>query len=372
VPVNTKADLKAFMKLPWRIYKNDPQWVPPIMDEVAKALDRRKHPFHKHADSAYFIARKGGEVAGRITAHINHLGNEFHDSHIGNFGFFECIDDVDVARALLDTALEWNTQRGMTTMQGPFNFSTNDEFSSPGILVDGFNTPPVFLMSHNPPYYRKLIEACGFVKVKDLLAYWSDQTTLSDHLVKGVARISRSQNVKLRTLDIKNYDAEIDRIKVIYNSAWERNWGFVPMTEAEFDYMAKSMKPIVNPRLCIIAEIDGEAVGFALQLPDYNVAFKHMNGRLLPFGWAKFLWYKRKIRHTRVLTMGVKPEHRKKGIDAMMIVQLQIESSKFDMPRGECSWILEDNMPMRRGMERIGAEAYKTYRVYEKPIPAAQ
>ena len=368
VPVTSRSDLKAFIGLPWRIYKNDPNWVPPLIAEMEKVLDRTKHPFHQHAESAYFIARKNGEVAGRITASINHLANEFHEEKVGNFGFFECIHDHRVARALLDTAYEWVRERGMTSIVGPMNFSTNDEFSSPGILVEGFDTPPVVLMSHNPPYYADLIELCGYTKSKDLLSYWCDMTEVSERLVKGIERLGRGQNVTLRTLDIKDLDAEVARIKEIYNSAWERNWGFVPMTDAEFDYMAKSIKPIINPRLCVIAEIDGEPVGFALQLPDYNVAFKHMNGRMLPFGWAKFLWHKRRIRHTRVITMGVKPAHRKKGIDSMLIVQLHVESAKFDMPRGECSWILEDNMPMRRGLERINGVVYKTYRVYERAI----
>lgn len=368
VPVNSKADLKAFMKLPWRIYQNDPQWVPPLLGELAKVLDRRKHPFHQHADAAYFIARRDGEVVGRITASINHLSNEFHGEKVGYFGFFECIDDIEVARALLGTAEDWIAERGMTSIQGPMNFSTNDEFSSPGVLIDGFDTPPVLMMSHNPPYYAKLLEQCGFTKAKDLLSYWVDMTEVSQHLVKGVARIGRSQNVVLRTLNMKDIEGEIGRIKEIYNSAWERNWGFVPMTEAEFDHMAASIKPIINPRLCILAEIAGEPVGFALQLPDYNKAFKHMNGRLFPLGWLKFLWYKRNIPSTRVITLGVKPEHRKKGLDSMMILQLHVESAKFGCPRGECSWILEDNMPMRRGLERIGGEVYKTYRVYEKTI----
>lgn len=372
MPVQSKADLKAFIDLPWKIYGHDPQWVPPLKSELAKVLDKKKHPFHQHAESAYFIARKNGEVVGRITAQVNQLANEFQGTKIGNFGFFECVNDLEVARALLAAAYDWNAERGMTTMQGPMNFSTNEEFSSPGVLIEGFETPPVVMMSHNPPYYPKLLEQCGFIKTKDLLSYWVDMTEVSQRLVKGIERIGRSQNIVLRTLDMKDMDNEIERIKEIYNSAWERNWGFVPMTEAEFDYMAESIKPIVNPRLCILAEIDGEPVGFALQLPDYNVAFKHMNGSLVPLGWAKFLWYKRKIRHTRVITLGVKPAHRKKGIDSMMIVQMHIESSKFDMPRGECSWILEDNLPMRHGLERIGGVVYKTYRVFEKPISAVQ
>ncbi|HEX6559325.1 MAG TPA: GNAT family N-acetyltransferase [Longimicrobiales bacterium] len=360
------------MKLPWRIYQDDPQWVPPLLGELEKVLDRTKHPFHRHADVAYFLARKNGEVVGRITASINHLYNDFHDTRIGNFGFFECIDDVEVAHALLDTAEEWVAQRGMTVVQGPMNFSTNEEFASPGVLVDGFDTPPVVMMSHNPRYYARLLEACGYAKEKDLLSYWVDGDEIPERLVQGIARISKAQNVQLRTLDMKDLDNEIVRIKEIYNSAWERNWGFVPMTDAEFDYMAEAVKPIIEPRLVILAEIDDEPVGFALQLRDLNKAFKHMNGRLLPFGWAKFLWYKRHIPTTRVLTLGVKPEHRKKGIDAMLILQLHIEAGKLGCPRGECSWILEDNFPMRHGIERIGGYVYKTYRVYQKPVPAGQ
>ena len=358
------------MHLPWQLeaYRDDPNWVPPLLDELKKVLDRSSHPYHEHAESAYFIARRNGRVVGRVTASINHLSNEFHGEKVGTFGFFECINDVDVAGALLETASEWIAARGMASVQGPFSFSTNDEFTSPGILIEGFDTPPVIMMSHNPPYYQQLVESAGFEKIRDLYSYWVDMTDAADRLVRASERVMRSSGVKLRTLDMKDLDNEVERIKSIYNSAWERNWGFVPMTDAEIDHMAEAMKPIINPRLCIMAELEGEPVGFALQLPDYNVAFKRMNGRLLPFGWAKFLWYKRQIRHTRVITMGVKPEHRKKGIDSMMILQLHVESSKFDQPRGECSWILEDNMAMRRGLERIGGSIYKTYRVYQKQL----
>lgn len=370
VPVASRADLRAFLKLPWLIYRDDPHWVPPLIGELKKVLDRRKHPFHQHADSAYFIARQNGKVVGRITASVNHLYNEFHSTSIGNFGFFESIDDVDVARALLETAYQWNAQRGMSVIQGPMNFSTNDEFSSPGILIDGFETPPVIMMSHNPPYYGRLLEECGYERAKDLLSYWADGEQIPPRLLKSVARASQGHGLNLRTLNMKDLDGEVARIKDIYNSAWERNWGFVPMTEAEFDHMAESIKPVVDPRLCIIAEIDHEPVGFALQLPELNQAFKHLNGRLLPFGWAKFLWYRRKVTAVRVLTLGVKPEHRQKGIDAMLILQLMIEAGKLGIARGECSWILEDNLPMRRGIERIGGHVYKTYRVYEKQISA--
>jgi GNAT superfamily N-acetyltransferase len=367
-PVASRADLKAFMKLPWKIYQNDPHWVPPLLGELEKVLDPKQHPYHEHAETALFLARRNGEVVGRISAQVNHLYNEFHEAKVGNFGFFECIDDIEVARALLDTAFEWNQKRHMTLLMGPMNFSTNEEFSSPGVLIEGFDHPPAVMMAHSPKYYSRLLEDCGFTKSKDLLSYWLAGEEPPERLVKGVARIKKAQNVVVRSLNMKDLDGEIERIKEVYNAAWERNWGFVPMTEAEFDHMAKSMRPVINPHLCAVAEIDGEPVGFALELPDLNRAFKHMNGRLLPFGWAKFLWYKRKIDSARVLTLGVKPAHRQKGIDSMLIIHLYIEGNKAGFPKGECSWILEDNMPMRHGLERIGGYVYKTYRVYEKLI----
>ena len=246
------------------------------------------------------------------------------------------------------------------------NFSTNDEFSSPGILVEGFDTPPVVLMSHNPPYYADLIELCGYTKSKDLLSYWCDMTEVSERLVKGIERLGRGQNVTLRTLDMKNLDAEIARIKEIYNSAWERNWGFVPMTDAEFDYMAKSIKPIINPRLCVIAEIDGEPVGFALQLPDYNVAFKHMNGRMLPFGWAKFLWYRRKIDRVRVFALGVKPEWQHTGVAAKFYERHFDAATRTPQTYGEMGWILEVNKNMNKAMEAMGGKVVRRFRLYER------
>lgn len=366
--MRSKADLKAFMKLPWRIYRNDPQWVPPLLGELEKVLDPKGHPFHEHAEVALFLARLNGAVVGRISASINHLYNDFHEAKVGNFGFFECIDDLEVARALLDRAFDWNAERGMSVLMGPMSFSTNEEFCSPGVLIDGFDRPPAIMMAHTPPYYQRLLEELGFSKSKDLLSYWLELHEPPPRLVKGVARIKAAQHVRIRPISMKNLEADIDRIKEVYNAAWERNWGFVPMTDAEFAHMAKSMKPIVNPNLCAIAEIEGEPVAFILQLPDLNRVFKRMNGRLLPFGWAKFLWYKRKLDTSRVLTLGVKPAHRHKGLDSMLIIHLCVEGQRSGYPRGECSWILEDNLAMRHALERLDGYVFKTYRVYEKLI----
>jgi hypothetical protein len=367
-PVSGRQDMRAFLRLPWRIYRDDPQWVPPLLSEVEKVLDRSKHPFHAHADVEYYLACRDGNVVGRIAAVVNHRFNEFHGVKVGNFGFFECCEDVEVARALLRAAEVWSLQHGMTLLQGPYNFSTNDEFSSPGVLLEGFEHPPVLLMGHTPPYYAGLLEACGFVKSKDLLSYWVEAEAPPERLLRGIARIKDRRKVVLRPLNLKDLQGDIRRIKEIYHSAWARNWGFVPMTDAEFDHMARSIKAIIDPRFCVIAEIEGCPVAFALLLPDLNQAFRHMDGRLLPFGWLKFLWYKRRIDATRVLTLGVKPGHRHQGLDSMLIVRLFNEGLEAGLPRGECGWILEDNMPMRRGLERIGGQVYKVYRVFEKPV----
>src|SRR5690606_5052883 len=285
-PVADRADLNRFIRFPWRIYANDPVWVPPLLSDLKTVLDRRRHPFHQHADVEYFLARRGDEVVGRIAAIVNHRHNEFHEERTGFFGFFECIDDADVAGALLETAEAWLRERGMERVYGPESFSTNEE-SGLGLLVDGFDKPPVIMMAHTPPYYPKLVEGAGYVKAKDLLAYWLDDQRPPERLVRGVERLRQAERVKLRTLNLKDFAGEVARIKDIYNSAWERNWGFVPMTDAEFDHLARQLRPVVNPRLCAIAEVDGEPVGFALALPELNHALKHVDGRLLPLGPSK-------------------------------------------------------------------------------------
>jgi ribosomal protein S18 acetylase RimI-like enzyme len=248
------------------------------------------------------------------------------------------------------------------------NFSTNEEVCSPGVMIDGFNTPPRIMMGHTPPYYARLLENAGYSKAKDLLCYYMDGMKTPQRLVRGMTRLGKAEGIHMRPLNLKDFQGELARIKSIYNSAWEKNWGFVPMTDAEFEHMAKQLKPIIDPELVLIAEVDGKPVAFAIQLPDYNQAMKHMNGRLFPFGVFKFLWYKRKIDEVRVLTLGIVPAYRGRGIDAMLVVRMMEISQPRGMAKGECSWILEDNTMMRHGMERMGGYVYKTYRVFEKPI----
>ncbi len=366
--MNGRSDLDRFIKFQWRIYENDPMWVAPLLMDVKTVLNREKHPFHQHAEVEYFLAWRGSDVVGRIAAIVNRLHNEFHGDTLGFFGFFECIDDQSVADALLQQAETWLKARGRTAAQGPMNFSTNEELCSPGVLIDGFDTPPKIMITHTPAYYARLLENAGYVKAKDLLCYYLDAMNTPQRLAKGMKRLGKAEGIHMRPLDLKDFAGELARVKAIYNTAWEKNWGFVPMTEAELDHMAKQLKPIIDPQLVVFAEVEGKPVAFALQLPDFNQALKHVNGRLLPTGVFKFLWYKRKINEVRVLTLGVIPEYRGRGIDAMLIMRMMEVSQPRGMAKGECSWILEDNTMMRHGMERMGGHVYKTYRVFEKPL----
>lgn len=369
-PVAGRRDRRRFLMLPWRIYEDDPAWVPPLLTERKTLLDRRKHPFHEHADVEYFLARRDGDIVGRIAAIVNHRHNEFHDERTGFFGFFESVDDPAVASALLATAEDWVARRGMDRIRGPMNFSTNEEC---GLLVDGFDRPPTVMMTHARPYYGRLIESAGYEKGKDLLAYRIDDPDPPERLVRGVERIRRRQGLTLRPMDMRNFRDEVARVQEVYNTAWERNWGFVPMTDAEFRHMAKELKPVVNPELCLIAENEeGEPVGFVLALPDFNMALKRINGRLLPFGLLKLLWHSRKIDALRVITLGLNPGYRRKGVDAMMYLEIFRRGTAEGFRTAECSWILEDNWDMRRALERMGARADKTYRIYDKPLRAAE
>jgi GNAT superfamily N-acetyltransferase len=372
--VSSRTELDAFIRLPWQLYAADPHWVPPLVADVRAALDARKHPFHRHADVELFLGLRDGIPVGRIAAIDNRAHNDFHRDNTGFFGLFECAEDAEVSSALLGAAEEWLAARGRTDAEGPMNLSTNDELYSPGVLIDGFDRPPAVMMAHTPPYYARLLEAAGYAKSKDLVAYWADGTNgLPSRFMNALERAQRAADVTLRGIDMKRFDAEVATIQAIYNTAWEQNWGFVPMTPAEITYMAKHLKPVVNPKLCVLAEIGGEPVGFALALPEYNQALKHVNGRLLPTGIFKLLWHRRHINAVRVITLGLKPEHRKKGIDAMLIGQIFRESARIGSPRGECSWILEDNTAMRGAIERLGGAVYKTYRVFSKPLgPAPQ
>ena len=368
-PLAGRGDRRRFIDLPWRIYADDPHWVPPLRMAVRDVMDRTKHPFHRHADVEYFLARRAGTVVGRIAAIVNHRHNEFHEDRTGFFGLFECIDDDDVAHALFAAAEAWLRARGMESARGPVNLSTNDELYGPGVLIDGFETPPVIMMAHTPPYYRGLLERAGYGKARDLVAFWADGPEPPPRIVRMYERLQRSDSMSIRSLDMRRLSEEIATIQQVYNSAWERNWGFVPMTAEEVEHLASELKPVVNPELCPLAYVDGEPIGFALALPEYNQAIRHVkNGRLFPTGLLKLLWHRRRINAIRVLTLGLKPGFRQRGIDAALIAHIFIFAGMKGQARGECSWILEENHEMRNAIERIGGRVYKTYRVYEKPL----
>lgn len=361
--------LGPFIAFEWEVYRHDPLWVPHLRVERREFLSPRKNPFFQHADVGFFMAYRDGRPVGRIASIVNHLYNEFHGDPSGFFGLFECFNDAEAASGLLDEARRYARDRGLARLLGPFNFSTNDEC---GLLVEGFDSSPQIMMTYNPAYYIDLIERNGFVKAKDLIAFRMDvPKTIPERLERGVSLIMRRNEFTVRTLNMKNFQKEVERIKHVYNSAWERNWGFVPMTDAEFDFLAKQLKQIVDPDLLFMAEHRGEPVGFALCLPNINEALIRIrNGRLLPFGLFKLLWYMRpgKVRSLRVLTLGIVKEHRNSGIDAVFYHKCFEHGMRKGYLWGEMSWTLEDNTAINRALERLGAHRYKTYRIYETPL----
>jgi GNAT superfamily N-acetyltransferase len=365
-PVASKRELNTFIKLPWRLYRNEPNWVPPLVYDRKRFLDRSRNPFFKHAEVELFLAWRGEEPVGRISAQIDRNFNEFQQHEWGMFGFFECVDDPEVAAALLAAASEWLRARGRDRMVGPMDFTTNDEC---GVLVDGYDRLPTILTNWHHPYYPGLIEGAGLTKAMDLYM-WSldvaDRGSVHPAIWRVAAEVESKYGITVRNMRKKDMEAEIGRFLEVYNAAWERNWGFVPLTEEEVRHYAKDLKQILDENWAFIAEKDGEPVGAALTLPDYNQVFRHMNGRLLPIGWAKFLWYRRKIDRVRVFALGVKPEYQHTGAGAKLYECHWEAGERTRQGRGETGWTLESNKPMNRAMERMGGKIVRTYRVYER------
>jgi hypothetical protein len=367
----SKRDLQRFFDVADRIYRGDPNWVPPLRDDVAKVF-AEKNPFFEHAEMDLFVARRDGQDAGRIAAVLDRHHNEFHGEKTAFFGFFESADDREVSDALFETAAKWARERGMEVLRGPANPSLNDEA---GLLVDAFDKPPVVMMTYNPRYYVDLVEGSGFAKAKDLLAYWFDiEAERMARFVRINERFrTRSADILVRNVTKKSLKADLPRIREVYNDAWEKNWGFVPMSAAEMDYMAARLKPLLDEDFIQLAEVrrpDGtlEPVAFILSLPDYNTAIQPLGGRLLPFGWLKFLLNRKKIRTLRVVTLGVKKEFRTRGIQSVMFEQGLRSCLKKGLTGVEVSWLLEDNEPILRIARLWGGEVYKTYRMYERSL----
>jgi GNAT superfamily N-acetyltransferase len=364
--VASKRDLNTFIKLPWRLYRNERNWVPPLLFERKRFFDRKRNPFFKHAEAEYFLAWRDGRAVGRITAHIDRHFNEFQQHEWGMFGFFECEEDPEAASALLSAAEEWLRARGRDRMVGPMDFTTNDEC---GVLVDGYDLLPTILTNWQHPYYPGLIEASGLAKAMDLYMWnleVSDRSRVHEAIWRMASDVEAKHGITVRPMRKKNMEAEIGRFLEVYNAAWERNWGFVPLTEDEVRHYAKDLKPILDENWAFVAEKDGETVGAALTLPDYNQVLIHLNGRLLPFGWIKALRYRSKISRVRVFALGVKREYQHTGI-AAKFYELHFDAAeRTPQTGGEMGWILESNKSMNRAMEGMGGRIIRTYRVYEK------
>lgn len=368
IPVRDGREREAFIRLPWSVYRDDPNWVPPLLRDMRHMLDPDEHPFHAHSDVQPYLALRGGIPVGRIAAIHNRRHQDFHGEPVGFFGFFETLPDRPVAEALFDAAGEWLRARGLETMRGPASFSTNEQA---GLLVEGFDGPPVVMMPYNPPHYEELLLRTGFRPAKTLVAYYLDEQEPPDYLVRGAKIVERRTGVRVRSLRMDRFGAELAIVRRIYNSAWERNWGFVPMTDAEFEHMAKELKPIVDPDLALIAETpDGEPVGFALALPDFNQVLAHLHGRLFPFGILKALYWRRKIDRMRVITLGLLEGHRGKGIDALLYLGIIRNGTARGVTFAELSWVLEDNEAMRKPLDRLGGRVYRRYRLYDCALHA--
>lgn len=351
------------MDLPYWLHQTDPYWVPPLRIAQKELLNQRKHPFYAHAEMQCFLARRTGRTVGRIAAIVDRNYNQFQREEGGSFGFYESVNDSEVAIGLLEAARAWLVERGAKVIRGPFNPSTNYEC---GMLVDGFDTQPYVMMPHNPSYYSGLMEQAGLRKAKDLWAYVSKVAAVGSEKVERVAgKALETKGVRIRPIRMKAFREDVELVWKIYNSAWERNWGFVPMTRDEFLHEAAEMKQILVPDFVLIGEVGDRVVGFALALPDINVALKHAGGRLFPLGLPKILYYQRKIRRLRVLALGVVEEFRTAGVAAGFYAALIRNARRLGYDEAEMSWILEDNALMNRSLDAMGARKYKTYRIYE-------
>jgi len=364
VPVVSKSDLNIFIKLPWKIYKGIPNWVPPLIYERKKILNTKKNPFFQHAEMELFLAYKDGKPAGRIAAIKNDLHIQYQNDNAAFLGFFECIDDQQVANLLFDEAVKWAKSKGFSNIKGPANPSSNDDW---GLLIEGFTLPPALMMTYNPEYYIRLFDNYGFKKAKDLVAYLlTNSKVVNSGKLSRLADVIRNRyNVKITSIDLKNFSSELNKVKYVYNKAWAPNWGFVPLTDAEINVIASDLKNVVEPSLVLFAEIDNKTVGFTLTIPDLNVIFKKMNGRMFPFGFLNFFTQKKKIDLCRIITLGIIPEYQKKGIDALLYWEIVNRAADIGIMYGEASWILEDNEMMNNAMINIGGEIYKKYRIYQ-------
>jgi hypothetical protein len=373
-PVKSRRELKRFVKVPFELHRAQPNWVAPLIFERMQFLDRSRNPYFEHAEAEYFIAERDGVPVGRITAQVDQRWDQFQGGSDGMFGFFETADDPAVAAALLDTACEWVAGHGRGRILGPMDFTTNDEI---GLLVEGYELRPMILQPWHPPYYRELVEGRGFVKEIDLWMWWlalgelkqGDQFDPAIHA--AAEKALEEEGITIRNMRKRELEAEVKRFMDVYNEAWGDNWGFVPITDAEVKFQAKNLKQVLDEDWAFMAERDGEVVGAALTLPDINQVLAKLNGRLLPFGWLRFLLGRRKIDRVRVFALGVKHAYRHSGVAAGLYLKHLDAADPDGVPAGETGWILETNEPMNRAMEGMGGKIVKRYRLYEKQLAGA-
>lgn len=362
--IEAEKSLDDFIKFPLSLYSHDPFFVPQLTKEMRVHFSP-ENPFLNHCTVKFFIAVKEGRAAGRIISFVNRRHNEFHHEKTGFFGFFDSVNDKAVSGALFDAAVTYLRGEGMERVRGPMNFSTNEEC---GFLIQGFNESPSIMMPYNPSYYADLAEDYGFKKIKDLYAFLYKVAERLPEKVLRVAAIVEKRGISVRPINMKNFKADMMIFKDVYHSAWEKNWGFVPMTDEELDYASSRLKQIIIPEMTLIAEEDGRPVGFMGLVPDFNFVLKRMGGKMNPLTIAKALYYSRKIKALRVMLLGIKKEFRNKGVEALLFREGFGPIKKGRYERVEFSWILEDNTAVQRTIEPFGVELYKKYRIYEKPL----
>jgi hypothetical protein len=373
-PVRDKRELKRFVKVPFGLRRSDPQWVAPLIFERMEFLNREKNPWFEHGEAEFFLAERDGEPVGRVSAHVDHRWDEYQGGNDAMFGFFEAAEDPEVVAALLGAAGEWARGKGRARILGPMDFTTNDEI---GILIEGYERRPMILEPWHPPYYRRLIEAEGFGKAMDVQMWELQFGDLKEgerfdpSIHVAAEKALRDEGITIRNMRKRDMAGEVRRFMDVYNEAWGDNWGFVPITDAEVEFQAKNLKQVIDEDWTYMAEKDGEVVGAALTLPDINQVMAKLNGRLLPFGWLKFLLGKRKIDQLRVFALGVKHTYRHSGVAAgLYLKHLETAARPGTIEGGEMGWILETNGPMNRAMEGMGGKVVKKYRVYEKALGA--
>lgn len=367
IPVKTEEKLREFINFPYKLYKDNRYWVPPLKRDVYNLFDKKKYPFWEHSERELFLAYRDKRLAGRICAIVDYNFTEFWNEKIGYFGFFECDDDVEAVKALFDEVRKFHQERGMIKYIGPMNPSSNEEL---GFLLEGYYMPPMIMMIYTYEYYHRLVTESGLIKAKDIYAFYMDAKDAPLEYLERICSIVRKRvrDLKVRAVNLDDFTNEIRKIQMVYNDAWSRNWGFVPMTDAEFNHTARTLKDLIVPELIIIIEVDNVPTAVSLTVPNYNVILKKLNGRLGPIEMLKFLYYKRRIKEGRMMVMGVCKQFQKMGFESLLFLESLKAAQKLGYTGGELSWTLEDNHAVNNTILKMGGKLYKKYRIYEGKV----